>query len=160
MDKIIKHGIIIADATANMASLIAAMMRGLGHRRVTEVTSARDLQALLAIKSYSLVVLDDALGPPDALALVRQMRTDFNHPNRTTAIIMTSAAPDVARIADARDAGVSEFLKKPFSATDLQMRVAGLDLMPREFIETNAYAGPDRRRRTLTVGEEDQRSSK
>lgn len=158
MDKIVKHGVVIADPVENMASLIATMLRGLGHRMVVEVTSARELKAVLASRSYSLIVLDDTLGPPDPVELVRQMRTDFDNPNRTTSVIMMSAAPDIARIAEARDAGVSEFLKKPFSATDLQKRIAGLDLAPREFIEAPEYAGPDRRRRKLTAGIEDQRT--
>ena len=160
MDKIVKHGVVIADPVANMASLIATMMRGIGHRMVTDVTSEKDLKALLASRSYSLIVVDDTIGQPDALDWVRAMRKDFNNPNRTTAIIMMSVAPDVGRIADARDAGVSEFLKKPFSATDLQKRIAGLHLNPRDFIEDDAYSGPDRRRRTLTTGIEEQRDPK
>lgn len=160
MAKIVKHGVVIADPVENMASLIAAMMRGLGHRMVLEVTSARELKAVLASRSYSLVVMDDAMGPPDAVEMVRQMRTDFDSPNRTTAVIMMSSAPDIGRIAEARDAGVSEFLKKPFSAAELQKRIAGLDINPREFIEAPAYSGPDRRRRELTTGILDQRGPK
>ena len=160
MEKVVKHGVVVADPVDNMASLIAAMVRGLGHRMVVEVTAARELQAVLASRSYSLVIMDDAMGPPDAVSMVRQMRTDFDNPNRTTAVIMMSSAPDIARIAEARDAGVSEFLKKPFSAADLQKRIAGLDLNPRDFIEAPAYSGPDRRRRKLTAGITDQRGIK
>lgn len=158
MDKIVKHGVVIADPVENMTSLIAAMVRGLGHRMVLEITNPRELKAVLDSRSCSLIILDDMMGPPDAVELVRQMRTDIESPNRTTAVIMMSAAPDIARIAEARDAGVSEFLKKPFSATDLQKRIAGLDIKPREFIVAPDYAGPDRRRRTLTAGIEDQRT--
>jgi two-component system chemotaxis response regulator CheY len=160
MEKIVKHGVVIADPVGNMASLIATMMRGLGHRMVTEVTTMRDLRNIVRARSYSLIVLDDQLGPPSAIEMVRQMRKDFDSPNRTTAVIMMSAAPDITRIADARDAGINEFLKKPFSASDLQMRVASLDLAPRPFIEAPEYAGPDRRRKILEVGEEDQRGGK
>ncbi|CAN7293581.1 MULTISPECIES: response regulator [unclassified Devosia] len=158
MDKIVKHGVVIADPVENMASLIAAMVRGLGHRMVLEITNPRELKAVLDSRSYSLIILDDMMGPPDAVEMVRQMRTDVDSPNRTTSVIMMSSAPDIARIAEARDAGVSEFLKKPFSATDLQKRIAGLDIKPREFIEAPEYAGPDRRRRKLTAGIADQRT--
>ncbi len=157
MNTILKHGVVIADPVENMAGLIAAMMRAIGHRMVTEVRTAKDLIAVLDARSHSLIVIDDAIGPPDAIELVRQLRTDFDCPNRTTSVIMMSAAPDVDRIAAARDAGVSEFLKKPFSAADLQKRIASLDINPREFIEAPEYAGPDRRRRILTHGIEDQR---
>jgi CheY-like chemotaxis protein len=158
MDRIVKHGVVIADPVENMASLIAAMVRGLGHRMVLEITNPRELKAVLDSRSYSLIVLDDQMGPPDAIDLVRHIRTDMNSPNRTTSIIMMSSAPDIARIAEARDAGVSEFLKKPFSATDLQRRIAGLDTKPREFIEAPEYSGPDRRRRKLAAGIDDKRT--
>jgi len=156
MDKIVKHGVLIADPQSNMASLIAAMMRGIGHRMVTEVTTLRELQATLANRSFSLVVMDDQLGPT-AIDFVRQLRGDIGHANRTTAVIMMSAVPSAQTIAEARDAGVNEFLKKPFSAADLQKRIAGLDLMPRDFVVAPEYAGPDRRRKTLDIGDDDQR---
>lgn len=156
MDKIVKHGVLIADPQSYMASLIAAMMRGIGHRMVTEVTTLRELQAVLANRSFSLVVMDDQLGPT-AIDFVRKLRGDIGHANRTTAIIMMSAVPSAQTIAEARDAGVNEFLKKPFSAADLQKRIAGLDLMPRDFVVAPEYAGPDRRRKTLDIGDEDQR---
>lgn len=154
MDKIVKHGVLIADPQPNMASLIAATMRGIGHRMVTEVTSLRELEASLANRSFSLVVMDDQLGHT-AIDFVRQVRGDIGHANRTTAIIMMSAAPSAQTIAEARDAGVSEFLRKPFSAADLQKRIAGLDLMPRDFVVAPEYAGPDRRRKILAIAEEE-----
>ena len=157
MRKIIKNGVLIADPSGNMASLVAMMLRAMGHRLVTEVTTARDLRAVLQSRSFSLIVLDDSMGPPDAVGMVHRMRKDGDHTNRTTPIIMTSAAPDVGRIAEARDAGVTEFLRKPFSASDLQKRIASLDLSPRRFIDAPAYAGPDRRRRALAIGD-DQRT--
>ena len=45
MNKILKHGVVIADPVENMAALIAATMRGIGHRMVTEVTTPKDLLA-------------------------------------------------------------------------------------------------------------------
>lgn len=158
MDRIIKHGIVIADPVESMASLIAAMVRGLGHRTVLEVTSAGALSTVLASRAFALIVLDDALAP-DILDLLRQLRADADGPNRTTPVIMMAQAPELARIAAARDAGVSEYLKKPFSAADLQKRIVSLEINPRGFIEAPHYAGPDRRRRQVDTGIAEQRGS-
>lgn len=156
-DTIVKHGVLIADPTPNMASLVAAMLRGFGHQMVTESSDIRQVRSTLALRGFSLIILDEGFGPPGPIELVRQVRTDPEHPNRFTPIIMTSAAPDAHLIGEARDAGVSEFLRKPFSASDLQARIASLDLKPRDFVEAPHYAGPDRRRRQIDVGEADQR---
>ncbi len=154
---IVKHGVLIADPTQNMGALIAAMLRGFGHQMVTEVSEARAFNAALLRRSYALIVIDETMGVKGPLETVRKLRSDATHPNRFTPIIMISAAPDVRSISEARDAGVNEFLRKPFSAADLQARIASLDLKPRDFVIAPDYAGPDRRRRTIDIGTPDQR---
>ena len=95
---------------------------------------------------------------PDAVALVRRLRADSDCINRLTPIIMMSAAPDAARIAAARDAGVTEFLRKPFAANHLKTRLDSIAANPRPFVEAGGYAGPDRRRQDKDVGAADRRS--
>lgn len=53
-----------------------------------------------------------------------------------------------SRVEEARDAGVTEFLVKPFTANDLAKRIAHVINKPRDFIETQDFFGPDRRRRS------------
>ena len=72
-----------------------------------------------------------------------------DHPNRAMPIIMMAATPDTKMIQLARDAGVTEFLRKPFSAEHIKLRLDGLTKAPRTFVEAKSYAGPDRRRRTV-----------
>ena len=67
-------------------------------------------------------------------------------------VLATLAAVAVAvvrgrRVAEARDAGVNEFLAKPLSATLLVQRLNGLVASERSFVETATYYGPCRRRR-------------
>ena len=81
--------------------------------------------------------------------MIRALRHVAGHPNRATPSFMMAAAPDARMIAAARDAGVTEFLKKPFSAEHIQLRLAGLKQAPRAFVEAGTYTGPDRRRRTV-----------
>ena len=49
-------------------------------------------------------------------------------------------------IKGARDVGVHEFLRKPFTSADLIKRVENVALKPRDWIEGISYVGPDRRR--------------
>jgi len=62
------------------------------------------------------------------------------------------------RIKRARDAGVTEFLRKPFSAQHVESRPKTIPGAPREFISATAYTGPDRRRRTGTYSGKERRS--
>lgn len=156
-DAIVRHGVLIADPTANMAALVATMLRGFGHQMINELNDPRQLRSTLAMRSFDLVILDEGLGSSAIFDLVRKLRADPTHPNRQTPIFMTSAAPDIHLVGAARDAGVTEFLRKPFSASDLQLRIASLDLKPRTFVEAPTYTGPDRRRRPQNVGDANQR---
>ena len=67
---------------------------------------------------------------------------------------MTFANADKRRIVAARDAGVTEFLKKPLSANVIGLRLMQTLENPRPFVEAPTYAGPDRRRTTRTGGPE------
>jgi DNA-binding NtrC family response regulator len=60
---------------------------------------------------------------------------------------MVTGYSAMPRVAEARDTGATEFLVKPFSANDLAKRIAHVINKPRDFIDSNEYFGPDRRRR-------------
>jgi DNA-binding response OmpR family regulator len=59
---------------------------------------------------------------------------------------MVTADATANTIKGARDAGVHEFLRKPFAVGDLAKRLEAVSLKPREWIEAVQYVGPDRRR--------------
>jgi DNA-binding response OmpR family regulator len=50
------------------------------------------------------------------------------------------------RVVQARDAGVTEFLVKPFTARDMYRRISQIVERPREFVKSEDFFGPDRRR--------------
>jgi hypothetical protein len=62
---------------------------------------------------------------------------------------MMAATPSAALIAAARDAGVTEFLRKPFAAQHIALRMEAFQASPREFVTVDSYMGPDRRRRIV-----------
>jgi CheY-like chemotaxis protein len=156
-ESIPKHGVLIVDPSPNMVSLIGGMLRGIGRRDYREANDAQAAMTELASRQFDVLVIDDGLDGLDGVELVRQLRASGDNPNRYVPVIMISAAPDAKRIADARDAGVTEFLRKPFAAVHLQARLVSIDANPRGFIEEHTYKGPDRRRKTVDVGERDRR---
>ncbi len=53
------------------------------------------------------------------------------------------------RVFQARDSGVTEFLVKPFNARDLYRRISQIIERPRQFVRSEDFFGPDRRRKSL-----------
>ncbi|HZY49068.1 MAG TPA: response regulator [Devosia sp.] len=137
---------LIADPSTHMAGLVTLMLHTLKIRGVDEAGDTLHATEFLARRPYNLVLIDDALGSQEDFALIRMLRSSADHPNRTVPIIMMAAAPEARLIARARDAGVTEFLRKPFSAQHIQLRLDAIRNAPRPFIEAQRYVGPDRRR--------------
>jgi DNA-binding response OmpR family regulator len=139
---------LVADPSTHMAGLVTLMLHSLKIRAVDEAIDLGRAAGFLSQRPYDLMLIDAHLGGEDNYALIRNLRQDANHPNRDLPIIMMAASPDAAMIVAARDAGVTEFLRKPFSAHHIQLRIEAIRSAPREFVAVETYAGPDRRRRT------------
>ena len=133
-----------------MAGLVTLMLHTLKIRAVDEAVDLRRTAAALGRRPYNVVLIDEALGGEDGYEMIRLLRRTPDHPNRTVPIIMMAATPTAETITAARDAGVTEFLRKPFSAQHIQLRLDSIRKAPRDFVETEVYAGPDRRRRELS----------
>jgi DNA-binding response OmpR family regulator len=85
--------------------------------------------------------------PMNGIELAHEIRTNALSSNRMVPIVLITGYSALSRVAQARDAGVTEFLVKPFSANDLAKRIAYVINKPRDFIDSHDYFGPDRRRR-------------
>ena len=156
-EEISRSGVLIADRSVHMASLVAQMLRSLGRKDIRESTDANQAMLELKRRKFEILIIDDALDGLDGVAFTRQLRAWAECDNRLIPVIMMSSAPDAKRIADARDAGVTEFLRKPFAANHLQTRLTSIAANPRGFIQAPAYIGPDRRRKVVDVGGNDRR---
>ncbi len=142
-----KLDVLVCDLNPHMGTLIGQMLRHLKVHAVVEVQSTTAAMTALTNRSFGVILLDDLLGPTDSVELVRALRANDKGLNRTTPVVMMSSAPDAARIVAARDAGVTEFLRKPFSAAHIEARLNAIFAAPRQFVEGGPYKGPDRRRR-------------
>ena len=139
--------VLVVDPIPAMAQLATGMLRAIGVRSIHEVHSAAATMKDLKQREYNIMLLDDSLKDVDAVQFVRQLRACDDCANRDVPIIMMAAAPGMQRIASARDAGVTEFLRKPFAPNHLEQRIKSILAAPRDFIAVDNYAGPDRRRR-------------
>ena len=117
------------------------------------VTSASSVTAASIDNAYALAISHDPhlffVEHPsagiDGYALTRKIRRS-ELSCRMVPVIMVTAEATAAAILTARDAGLHEFLRKPYTAGDLQRRLEAVTLKPRDWVEAVQYIGPDRRR--------------
>jgi two-component system chemotaxis response regulator CheY len=94
-----------------------------------------------------IVIADWMMTPVDGITLTRRIRSELRSPNHYVPIILMTGFSEKRRVIQARDAGVTEFLVKPFTARDLYKRIAQLIERPRQFVRSEDFFGPDRRRK-------------
>lgn len=138
--------ILIVDTDHKMATLVKKLLASLGCKRMFIVHDGLEALDLMKMEHIDLVITDWELKAMNGLELTMYLRQSLDSPNRMIPIIMLTARNDRDDIQTARDAGVSEYLIKPFSAKSLLERVQAVVEDPRSFIISKGYTGPDRRR--------------
>lgn len=140
--------ILVVDDNRHSAEIVKSILGSVGARRIEEVATAEKAFSLMKSQRFDMVVVDQNLGKGDeGTHLVRRIRSDPSSPNPFVPIIMLTGHTEQRRVTAARDAGVNEFLSKPFTTLGLLRRVEALVQQPRPYVRSPDYFGPDRRRR-------------
>ena len=137
--------VLIVDPNAHAARLLMEIMKGLGAREVV-VEGENDAAMRMAEGLEPGLIFTERSG--DGLngeALTKAIRRS-HMACRMSPIIMITGEATAQTIIGARDAGVHEFLRKPFASADLYKRIENVAVKPRGWVEGVGYVGPDRRR--------------
>jgi CheY-like chemotaxis protein len=137
--------VLVVDPNPAAARLLADLMKEMGARQ-TLVAARTELALAMCQDAEPGMILVEYAGPElDGLEFTRQLRRS-PFACRQAPVIMVTAEATASSIVGARNAGVHEFLRKPYTAGDLFRRVENVTLKPRPWIEAVMYVGPDRRR--------------
>ena len=118
--------VLIIDPSPAGGRMLADLMRSLTHCQVWLAPSAGKAMELIKGADPQIIFIEHAeRGGVDGIEFTQ---------------------PTAAAVLGARDAGVHEFLRKPFTTGDLLKRLGAVTLRPRDWVEAVTYVGPDRRR--------------
>jgi DNA-binding response OmpR family regulator len=136
--------VLIVDPLPASTKLLSELLRDICQCQIwTATDAARGLN--LAERMDPFVVFVEHGPGLDGAAFARAFRRgDFK--SRKAPVIMISSEATASAIIGARDAGVHEFLRKPFTIRDLLRRLEAVALRSRDWVEGINYIGPDRRR--------------
>jgi len=136
--------VLIVDPLPAGAKLLSELLRDVCHCQIWTATD-HDRGLILAERVDPHIVFVEQCAGVDGAAFTRALRRSEFACRRAPVILICSEATASA-IIEARDAGVHEFLRKPFTIKDLMRRLEAVTLRRRDWIEGIAYVGPDRRR--------------
>lgn len=138
--------VLVVDDSDQMRLLVRSLLRAGGLTKITEARTGPEAFEIMRARPVDLVIVDWMMQPLDGLAFTRMMRWDSASPNPYVPILMLTAHTEASRVAAARDAGVTGFIKKPISTRLLFDRVSSSLTDTRLFVRTDDFCGPDRRR--------------
>ena len=137
--------VLVFDPQPPSAKLLAELLKDMGARQVTCASRTVKGLELIGHVDPQLIAMEYAGPDFDGPDLMRRLRRS-SLAARKAPVIMVANEATVESIKAARDSGVHEFLRKPYTAKDLFRRVENVVLNPRLWIEAQMYVGPDRRR--------------
>ena len=142
-----KLRVLVVDDNHHMRTIVVTILHSIGIEQTQECGDG--VQALSLIRDWrpDLAIVDFNMSPVDGVEFTRLVRQSPDSIDPFLPIIMLTGHSERARVEEARDAGVSEFITKPVTAQAIISRLNNAISRPRSFVRAAAYVGPDRRRR-------------
>ncbi len=110
--------ILIVDDYKTMLRIIRNLLKQLGFDNVDEATDGSAALQKLRDKEFSLVISDWNMEPMSGLQLLKEVRTDMKL--KELPFIMITAESKSENVIAAKQAGVSNYIVKPFNAATLK----------------------------------------
>jgi DNA-binding response OmpR family regulator len=137
--------VLILEPTPAHASVLGDLVRSMGGQELYCAVNQDGAMRDCASINPQIIFSESSGAGLDGLDFVRALRRSTMACRKAPVILMTgeTTAP---MINAARDAGVHEFLRKPFTIGDVIKRLEAVILRNRSWVEGIDYIGPDRRR--------------
>ena len=116
--------VLIVDDYGTMLRILRNLLRQLEINNVEEASNGDAALDLLRRKRFDLVISDWNMAPMTGLELLRHVRGDSQL--RHLPFIMVTAESKTENVVAAKQAGVSNYIVKPFNAETLKAKIASV----------------------------------
>ena len=120
--------ILIVDDYSTMLRILRNLLRQLDLQNVDEAADGEEALFKLRKEKFELVISDWNMQPMTGLDLLRQVRADEKL--NSLPFIMVTAESKTENVIVAKQAGVSNYIVKPFNAETLRMKIASVFKLP------------------------------
>ena len=116
--------ILIVDDYKTMLRIIRNLLKQIGFTNVEEATDGTAALQKLREGSFKLVISDWNMEPMTGIELLREVRGDDTL--KGIPFIMVTAESKTENVVIAKEAGVSNYIVKPFNAATLKSKLVGV----------------------------------
>ncbi|MGB5948935.1 MAG: response regulator [Parvibaculum sp.] len=113
--------ILIVDDYRTMLRIVRNLLSKLGFTDIDEASDGSQALAMMKARNYGLVISDWNMQPMTGFELLKTVRADEGL--KATPFIMVTAESKVENVVAARQAGVNNYIIKPFSAAVLKAKL-------------------------------------
>ncbi len=114
--------VLIVDDYKTMLRIIRNLLKQIGFNNVDEATDGQSALEKMREKQYGLVISDWNMEPMSGLELLQQVRADGDLEG--TPFVMITAESKTDNVVAAKEAGVSNYIVKPFNAATLRNKLS------------------------------------
>jgi two-component system chemotaxis response regulator CheY len=116
--------VLIVDDYKTMLRIIRNLLKQLGFNNVDEASDGSEALSKIRSKEYGLVISDWNMEPMTGIQLLREVRADEKTQNLP--FIMITAESKTENVIAAKEAGVSNYIVKPFNAQTLKQKLTSV----------------------------------
>ena len=116
--------VLIVDDYKTMLRIIRNLLKQLGFDNVDEATDGSTALQKLRDRSFGLIISDWNMEPMSGLQLLEEVRADTKL--KDLPFIMITAESKSENVVAAKEAGVSNYIVKPFNAATLKGKLASV----------------------------------
>ena len=116
--------ILIVDDYKTMLRIIRNLLKQLGFENVDDAGDGSEALQKMKEKKYGLVISDWNMEPMTGLQLLREVRGD--NKLAETPFIMITAESKTENVVAAKEAGVNNYIVKPFNAATLKTKLVSV----------------------------------
>lgn len=113
--------VLIVDDYRTMLRIIRNLLKQLDFNNVDEATDGAEALSKLRAGNFGLVISDWNMTPMTGLDLLKEVRADARL--KATPFIMITAESKTENVIAAKQAGVSNYIVKPFNAETLKEKI-------------------------------------
>jgi two-component system chemotaxis response regulator CheY len=113
--------ILIVDDSSVVRGVVRKLLMQLGYKNIDEAPDGEAALEKISDEYFALVISDWNMGQMSGKVLLEQVRAIKKHASMP--FIMMTADPSIDKLLEAKHAGVTCFIKKPFDAQDLQAKI-------------------------------------
>ncbi|MBV8060435.1 MAG: response regulator [Alphaproteobacteria bacterium] len=116
--------VLIVDDYKTMLRIIENLLKQLGFKNVHQATDGGMALRMLREQAFGLVISDWNMQPMTGLQLLKEVRTDDRL--KSMPFIMVTAESKTENVVAAKEAGVNNYIVKPFNAETLKQKIASV----------------------------------